>query len=69
MKGRIEIDGALCKECHLCIVACKKGNIVPSCELNASGFRPVAFKEDGDCNGCALCAMMCPEVAIEVFRG
>ncbi len=68
MKGKIDIDGAICKECHLCIVACKKSNIIPSDELNANGFHPVFFKDDGQCTGCALCALMCPEVAIEVFR-
>ena len=68
MKGTIEIKRDICKECHLCIVACKKGNIVPSDELNADGYHPVKQKEDKDCNGCALCALMCPEVAIEVFR-
>jgi NAD-dependent dihydropyrimidine dehydrogenase PreA subunit len=25
-------------------------------------------KPDADCNGCALCALVCPEVAIEVYR-
>jgi 2-oxoglutarate ferredoxin oxidoreductase subunit delta len=68
LKGKIVIDGTLCKECHLCIVACKKGNIIPSDELNISGFHPVAFKDDGQCTGCTLCAVMCPEVAIEVYR-
>lgn len=68
MKGKIIIDASLCKECHLCIVACKKGNIAPADELNANGFRPVSFKDDGTCTGCTLCAVMCPEVAIEVHR-
>jgi len=68
LKGKIKINKDTCKECHLCIAACKKGNIVPSCELNADGYHPVVQKDDGNCNGCTLCAIMCPEVAIEVFR-
>jgi len=68
LKGKINIDETLCKECHLCIDACKKGNIVPSDKLNTDGFHPVIFQDDGDCTGCALCALMCPEVAIEVYR-
>ena len=68
MKGRIRIEASLCKECHLCIAACKKGNIAPSDELNVNGYHPVTFKDDGTCTGCALCAIMCPEVAIEVDR-
>ncbi|MGV8074125.1 MAG: 4Fe-4S dicluster domain-containing protein [Syntrophobacteraceae bacterium] len=68
MKGKIEINGALCKECHLCITVCKKANIVPTDKVNADGYRPVKQKDDADCNGCALCALICPEIAIEVYR-
>lgn len=69
MKGRITIDKELCKECHLCIPACKKGLIIPSREYNSRGYRPVHFKEEGEeCTGCALCAITCPDIAIEVYR-
>ena len=55
MKGHITIDRELCKECHLCIHACKKGLIIPSHEYNSRGYRPVCFKEEGgECTGCAL---------------
>ena len=68
MKGKIVIRKELCKECHLCIQACKKGNIKPAGEYNIRGYRPVCFIDDGECTGCALCAIMCPEIAIEVYR-
>lgn len=69
MKGRIIIDKEICKECHLCIQACKKGLISPSAEYNSRGYRPVCFKnEEGGCTGCALCATTCPDIAIEVYR-
>ncbi|MDO8784876.1 MAG: ferredoxin [Syntrophales bacterium] len=70
MKGHIKIKRELCKECHLCTQACKKGNIVPSKEYNAKGYRPVCFNNEGEhkCTGCALCAITCPEIAIEVYR-
>jgi Fe-S-cluster-containing hydrogenase component 2 len=42
--------------------------------MNQKGFCPVSFsekelkKEERKCTGCSLCAVCCPEVAIEVYR-
>jgi 2-oxoglutarate ferredoxin oxidoreductase subunit delta len=68
LKGYIKIEFERCKECHLCIDACKKGHISPAKEYNTKGYRPVVFCGDGDCTGCTLCALICPEIAIEVYR-
>jgi len=69
LKGHIVIDSELCKECHLCIQACKKGLIAPTRDFNSRGYRPVCFAEEkGECTGCALCAIVCPDIAIEVYR-
>jgi 2-oxoglutarate ferredoxin oxidoreductase subunit delta len=67
-KGRIKIDQTLCKGCELCITFCPKGQICISEKLNAAGYAPASFKETGECTGCATCALVCPEVAIEVYR-
>jgi 2-oxoglutarate ferredoxin oxidoreductase subunit delta len=67
-KARIVIDRELCKECHLCIHACKKSLILATTELNSKGYHPVVCLENEDCTGCMLCAISCPEVAIEVYR-
>ncbi len=69
MKGKITIDQELCKGCELCIEYCPKKLITLSVKLNAAGYLPSAFKESDDCTGCAFCALVCPEVAIEVYRG
>jgi 2-oxoglutarate ferredoxin oxidoreductase subunit delta len=68
LKGYIEIKKDICKECHLCISVCNRDCIVPSTEYNLKGYHPVSFNDNGKCNGCSLCAIICPEVAIEVYR-
>jgi 2-oxoglutarate ferredoxin oxidoreductase subunit delta len=68
LKGYIEIEKELCKECHLCISACKKGLIASTSEINSKGYHPVEFQKSEECTGCTLCAIVCPEVAIEVYR-
>jgi 2-oxoglutarate ferredoxin oxidoreductase subunit delta len=68
-KARIVIDRERCKECLLCILACKKALIVTTAEFNSRGYHPVASKDGDECTGCTLCAVTCPEAAIEVYRG
>jgi NAD-dependent dihydropyrimidine dehydrogenase PreA subunit len=36
--------------------------------LNLKGYFVAAFDASDGCNGCGVCALMCPEVAIEVER-
>jgi 2-oxoglutarate ferredoxin oxidoreductase subunit delta len=69
MKGKIVIDQELCKGCGLCIEFCPKKLIKPSDKLNAAGYMPAAYVDSGECIACTSCATVCPEVAIEVYRG
>ncbi len=50
----------------MCIVVCPKKNIHVSEQSNRNGYFP-AECGDGDCTGCAMCAIICPEAVIEVF--
>jgi 2-oxoglutarate ferredoxin oxidoreductase subunit delta len=68
MSGRIEINKELCKGCEVCIAFCPKKLITLSNELNAAGYQTSAFIDDGKCTGCAICAVVCADVAIEVYR-
>ena len=68
MKGTITIRFERCKACQLCVEVCKKGGIASGKGLNKAGYMPVIFDESCGCNGCMLCAIRCPEVAIEVLR-
>jgi 2-oxoglutarate ferredoxin oxidoreductase subunit delta len=36
--------------------------------LNLKGYFIADFEEKKGCTGCAICAVMCPEVAIEVYQ-
>jgi 2-oxoglutarate ferredoxin oxidoreductase subunit delta len=68
MSARIEINQELCKGCEICISFCPKKLITLADELNLAGYLPSEFKDSGECTGCASCAVVCPEVAIEVYR-
>jgi len=56
-----------CKGCSLCVDTCPKGIIKMQNErLNKCGYYTVEVKDDSACTACALCAMMCPDCAIEI---
>jgi 2-oxoglutarate ferredoxin oxidoreductase subunit delta len=68
VQGQITIDRERCKGCTFCIEFCPTKSICMSEELNLKGYFVAAFIPDSGCNGCGTCALMCPEVAIEVVR-
>ncbi len=66
---KIEIDEQRCKGCGLCTIACPKGCIVLSEQMNNYGYTTAILGEaKHKCTGCALCAEMCPDLAILVFK-
>jgi 2-oxoglutarate ferredoxin oxidoreductase subunit delta len=68
MKGMVVIDSELCKGCGYCVEACHLGLIVIGEKFNQKGFFPAFLAHGEKCTGCCMCAEMCPEVAIEVYR-
>ena len=67
-KGSIAIDQERCKGCLFCIEHCPKKTISLSGKLNMKGYFVAEFAGSGGCTACAVCAVVCPEVAIEVFK-
>jgi 2-oxoglutarate ferredoxin oxidoreductase subunit delta len=69
MKGSIVINKSICKGCELCVNFCPKKLISLEDKLNAIGYTPACFNDNSECTACMACALVCPEVAIEVYRG
>ncbi|MBI4976466.1 MAG: 4Fe-4S binding protein [Spirochaetes bacterium] len=67
--AHIIIDKERCKGCELCVPECKWKLIAMSKEYNRTGYRYAEFSEtNGKCTACKLCAIACPEIAIEVVK-
>lgn len=73
--GYIEIEEERCKGCELCGEACPRHLIhLSSARINRLGYRPAEFGQEEvngrgkGCTGCAVCALVCPETAIAVYR-
>lgn len=68
--GNVTIDRERCKGCGLCVAFCNKQVLCISHGLNQAGHHPAEIILDAaeECNGCARCAVMCPDVAITVKR-
>ena len=67
-KGRIEIAEEYCKSCEYCVVSCPQSVIAVGDKVNSKGYPYVIAAYPDKCVGCAMCAQVCPEAAIEVWR-
>ena len=63
----IVVNIELCKGCERCNDACPQDILRMSENLNAKGYRYSVVSDESRCIGCRLCAITCPDVAIEVF--
>jgi 2-oxoglutarate ferredoxin oxidoreductase subunit delta len=68
LRGTIVVDENLCKACELCVEACPVHVIaLNNDKITQRGFHPAYLAADG-CTGCGICAIVCPEAAITVYR-
>ena len=64
------VDPKYCKGCQRCLVTCPKHCLELSGQTNDSGYDYVRFAQGAEsrCVGCALCRLVCPDVAITVCK-
>ncbi|MCK9150394.1 4Fe-4S dicluster domain-containing protein [Methanobacterium alcaliphilum] len=61
----IKLDPHLCKGCDICMEFCPKG-VYEKSETSDKGVRIPFPKNQKKCTKCNLCALMCPDQAIQV---
>jgi 2-oxoglutarate ferredoxin oxidoreductase subunit delta len=65
---KIEINKELCKSCGLCVKECPKKIIHIGSTINSKGYNTAMQTDDNKCTGCKLCAIVCPDSAIAVYK-
>lgn len=66
----IAVRKDVCKGCYLCVPVCKPRLLSrQSADVNRAGYYPVDFDDpEGRCTACKVCAQVCPDIAIRVFK-
>lgn len=64
----IIINKDRCKACGFCIQFCPKQLLQMADDLNLRGIHYACMRGETECTGCAICGLVCPDVAIEVFK-
>lgn len=67
--NKVTIQADVCKGCGLCVMACpKKILTLEGGKLNNKGYHTAHCIDLTKCIACAMCATMCPDVAIIVEK-
>ena len=64
---KVEIRSESCKSCGYCVKFCPKKALMIGDRVNGKGYEYVIPAGDG-CIACKMCATICPDAAIEVFK-
>lgn len=67
-KGKVEIYAEACKSCLFCVNTCPKKVLGTSDAVNSKGYSYVVPVNPDACVGCGMCAAICPDAAISVYR-
>ncbi len=67
MESKMQVLFERCKGCGLCVNACPKNIVTLQKEKrNEKGYFTAVCTDQSACIACAMCAMMCPDCAIEI---
>ncbi len=67
--AKMIVDDAFCKGCGLCVDACPVHIVeLDQDKITDKGYHPAHCIDMDMCTGCCSCALMCPDVAITVWR-
>ncbi len=67
--GTVTFNADICKGCGLCVTACAIHILeLDEAVINRKGYHPVKVLAPERCNGCANCAVMCPDQGITVAK-
>jgi len=65
---KVVINGERCKGCGICVMICPHGVLKSSEILNSRGYFQVLVDQENKCTACLNCGLMCPDVAIEIWK-
>ncbi|MDR3333210.1 MAG: 4Fe-4S binding protein [Synergistaceae bacterium] len=66
--ARVEIRSESCKSCGYCVKFCPKEVLVIGTRVNSKGYEYAEPQNMEACVGCRMCAVMCPDAAIEIYK-
>ena len=67
--AKMIVDDAFCKGCGLCVDACPLHIVeLDQDKITDKGYHPAHCIDTDACTVCCSCALMCPDVAITVWR-
>lgn len=67
-KGKVEIFTEACKSCLYCVNTCPRHVLGTTSAVNSKGYQYAVPVKPEECVGCAMCAVICPDAAITVYR-
>ncbi len=65
---KVEILTEICKSCLFCVKTCPKEVLGTTKAVNSKGYQYVVPVNPDACIGCMMCAIICPDAAIEVYK-
>ncbi|HMB01282.1 MAG TPA: 4Fe-4S binding protein [Spirochaetota bacterium] len=66
---KVIINEELCKGCELCVEACPRQVLsLADDTFNAKGNRVVKLTDNERCTSCRACYIVCPDLAVEVYK-